>query len=154
MDRFIEEHRESSSSPCLHNLSASNLNEQHEDNWIEMRENDFSSRDGMHHASSRFRVAPVDVARDTNGRSSPDSVSHDEFSSPVGSFAQRTLGYTNSYDTKNLKSLRHYTRDALPRADHYRNILSVHGHLSRPTLDELHGGQHTVIIEASVSTLT
>lgn len=48
------------------------------------------------------------------------------------------------YDTRNLKSFKHYTREALPRTDNYRNIDSLHGHISRPTLDELHGVQTTL----------
>lgn len=57
------------------------------------------------------------------------------------------LSQTNTYMTMNdggqrtyaaTKSLRHQlTREALPRLDNYRNILSIQaGH--RPTLDELH----------------
>jgi solute carrier family 12 sodium/potassium/chloride transporter 2 len=57
------------------------------------------------------------------------------------------LSNTNTYMTMNdnsqrtyaaTKSLRHQlTREALPRLDNYRNILSIQaGH--RPTLDELH----------------
>ena len=98
--------------------------------------------------TSRFQVALVDDASNTDDE-------RDEFSSPVGSFAQRTYGNnsTTMYDTRNLKSLRHYTRDALPRIDNYRNILSVHGHLVRPTMDELHGVQTTQMLE-SVSAYT
>lgn len=48
------------------------------------------------------------------------------------------------YETKNLKSFKHYTKEALPRLDNYRNVMSVHGHLQRPTLDELHGVQTTI----------
>ena len=56
-----------------------------------------------------------------------------------------SFDYSNTYyDTKNVKSLRHYTREALPRVDNYRNILSVHRHMTRPTLDELHGVQTTI----------
>lgn len=101
-----------------------------------------SNNEGLQ--TSRFHVAPVD---DSSNQTDDE---RDEFSSPVGSFAQRTFGNnsTTMYDTRNLKSLRHYTRDALPRADHYRNILSVHGHLSRPTLDELHGVQTSVMLES------
>lgn len=44
---------------------------------------------------------------------------------------------TMNESTKYAKSLRHLTREALPRLDNYRNILSIQaGH--RPTLDELH----------------
>ena len=149
MDRFIENYRSHD------NLRVDVEEEQNSGNWMEMKEESLnSSQEGMQ--TSRFKVAPVDVEstrpRDIPGkRSVGDAMScHEELSSPVGSYAgNRTL--SNSYDTKNLKSLRHYTRDALPRADHYRNILSVHGYMSRPTMDELHGGQHTIIIEPSVS---
>lgn len=40
-------------------------------------------------------------------------------------------------DTKMYKSFRHFTREALPRLDNYRNILSIQAQ-NRPTLDELH----------------
>ncbi|KAF7492611.1 Solute carrier family 12 member 2 [Sarcoptes scabiei] len=53
------------------------------------------------------------------------------------------------YETKNLKSFHHYTREALPRVDHYRNAESVHGYLARPTLDELHGTQATVSFDSN-----
>lgn len=120
--------------------------------WVEMNDdlNAMRAGDDSQH-QSRFHVAKVsDGERKENVNNALDM--SDEFPvedggiSPVGSAAvQRTLGNTNSYyDTKNLKSLRYYTREALPRADHYRNILSVHGHLSRPTLDELHGGGGTI----------
>lgn len=38
-----------------------------------------------------------------------------------------------------MKSFRNYTREVLPRLEYYRNASSIHGHISRPTLDELHG---------------
>ncbi|XP_063708088.1 bumetanide-sensitive sodium-(potassium)-chloride cotransporter isoform X2 [Culicoides brevitarsis] len=40
-------------------------------------------------------------------------------------------------DTKYGRSFRHFTREALPRLDNYRNILSIQA-AYRPTLDELH----------------
>lgn len=43
----------------------------------------------------------------------------------------------NNQDTKMYKSFRHFTREALPRMDNYRNILSIQAQ-NRPTLDELH----------------
>ena len=51
---------------------------------------------------------------------------------------ERLLSYaTINQETKYAKSLRHFTREALPRLDNYRNILSIQaGH--RPTLEELH----------------
>lgn len=36
-----------------------------------------------------------------------------------------------------VKSFRHFTREALPRVDNYRNIMSIQA-AYRPTLDELH----------------
>lgn len=55
--------------------------------------------------------------------------------------------YNNSYDTHNIRSLHHYTREALPRLDHYRNVMSVHGHMNRPTLDELHNATLSLLPE-------
>ncbi|KAH8397425.1 hypothetical protein KR222_003677 [Zaprionus bogoriensis] len=43
----------------------------------------------------------------------------------------------NDYDTKYGKSFRHFTREALPRLDNYRNMMSIQA-AYRPTLDELH----------------
>lgn len=40
-------------------------------------------------------------------------------------------------DTRYIKSFRHLTREALPRLDNYRNIMSIQA-ANRPTLDELH----------------
>jgi hypothetical protein len=48
-------------------------------------------------------------------------------------FADMSTGY----DTKYAKSFRHFTREALPRLDNYRNIMSIQA-AYRPTLDELH----------------
>lgn len=45
--------------------------------------------------------------------------------------------FNEIYDTKYAKSFRHLTREALPRVDNYRNIMSIHA-APRPTLDELH----------------
>lgn len=41
-----------------------------------------------------------------------------------------------------LVTIRHFTREALPRLDNYRNILSVQA-AYRPTLDELHNATLT-----------
>ncbi|RWS07512.1 hypothetical protein B4U79_12041 [Dinothrombium tinctorium] len=43
----------------------------------------------------------------------------------------------STYDTRYMRSLRHYTREPLPRASHYRDVRSIHRHLDRPTLDDL-----------------
>ncbi|XP_071450264.1 bumetanide-sensitive sodium-(potassium)-chloride cotransporter-like isoform X1 [Hetaerina americana] len=44
---------------------------------------------------------------------------------------------STGYDTRYAKSFRHFTREALPRLDNYRNIMSIQA-AYRPTLDELH----------------
>lgn len=54
-----------------------------------------------------------------------------------GNDEERVRLYSESYDTKYAKSFRHFTREALPRMDNYRNIMSIHA-AYRPTLDELH----------------
>ncbi|CAG7826123.1 unnamed protein product, partial [Allacma fusca] len=53
--------------------------------------------------------------------------------------AGHPYSHTNSttYDTKYAKSFRHFTREALPRMDNYRNMMSIQA-AYRPTLDELH----------------
>ena len=43
----------------------------------------------------------------------------------------------SNQDTKMYRSFRHFTREALPRLDNYRHILSIQAQ-NRPTLDELH----------------
>ncbi|XP_017043222.1 bumetanide-sensitive sodium-(potassium)-chloride cotransporter isoform X2 [Drosophila ficusphila] len=48
----------------------------------------------------------------------------------------------NEYDTKYGKSFRHFTREALPRLDNYRNMMSIQA-AYRPTLDELHNATLT-----------
>ncbi|KAH8380360.1 hypothetical protein KR009_010176 [Drosophila setifemur] len=48
----------------------------------------------------------------------------------------------NEYDTKYGKSFRHFTREALPRLDNYRNMMSIQA-AYRPTLDELHNATVT-----------
>lgn len=44
---------------------------------------------------------------------------------------------TSSISVDKLFFSRHFTREALPRLDNYRNILSIQA-AYRPTLDELH----------------
>lgn len=41
------------------------------------------------------------------------------------------------YDTRNSRSFAQMTREALPRAEHYRDIIQGK-HACRPTLEELH----------------
>ncbi|XP_050068324.1 bumetanide-sensitive sodium-(potassium)-chloride cotransporter [Anopheles maculipalpis] len=45
-------------------------------------------------------------------------------------------------ENRYARSFRHFTREALPRMDNYRNILSFQGN-QRPTLDELHDASIT-----------
>jgi len=60
----------------------------------------------------------------------------DRAASPTALLSHNTYATINE-QTKYGKSLRHFTREALPRLDNYRNILSIQaGH--RPTLEELH----------------
>ncbi|XP_055384360.1 bumetanide-sensitive sodium-(potassium)-chloride cotransporter isoform X2 [Condylostylus longicornis] len=56
----------------------------------------------------------------------------------------------NEYDTKYGKSFRHFTREALPRLDNYRNIMSIQA-AYRPTLDELHNATLTNKMTHSLS---
>lgn len=84
-----------------------------------------------------------------------NTVDSDEQVSPVGSYDnQHTFGaptYRTVYQTN--KSLRHYTKEALPRIDNYRNMMSIQGQLVRPTVEELRGIQTTVFDGTTVSSL-
>ncbi|KAG8237797.1 hypothetical protein J437_LFUL017191 [Ladona fulva] len=71
--------------------------------------------------NSRFQVAKVGDETENNG-----------------SLAGEVPYNTYVYDTRYAKSLGQLTREALPRAENYRDLLSVHA--NRPTLDELHEG--------------
>ncbi|XP_041980816.1 bumetanide-sensitive sodium-(potassium)-chloride cotransporter [Aricia agestis] len=59
---------------------------------------------------------------------------HSEATESAGEDSDDPLTTT---DTKYGKSFRHFTREALPRLDNYRNVMSLHA-VPRPTLDELH----------------
>ena len=54
------------------------------------------------------------------------------------------------YDTKYAKSFRHLTREALPRLDNYRNVMSLQA-AYRPTLDELHNAPVSALKVSSTS---
>lgn len=72
--------------------------------------------------------------RNSNCGDGEDAV--DRAASPTALLSHNTYATINE-QTKYGKSLRHFTREALPRLDNYRNILSIQaGH--RPTLEELH----------------
>ena len=103
---------------------------------------DDSPKDSNGH---RFKVAKV------NSTNQEDSSDDRDSDSEADNDSLRAHMYaTAGYDTKNLKSFKHYTREALPRVDNYRNITSIHGHSERPTLDELHGVQTTTQFDSKV----
>lgn len=104
------------------------------DDWMEM-ERKTSMSDPKH---SRFQVAKVDFASDTPKCKFAADTDEAERQPLTDQNQMSSSGDADRYDTHNVRSLRHYTREALPRADHYRNVMSVHGQLNRPTLDELH----------------
>ncbi|XP_043223696.1 solute carrier family 12 member 3-like isoform X1 [Amphibalanus amphitrite] len=82
------------------------------------------SRFQVARASVQFGPQPVRES-ETTGGFSPDSNSNSH-------------GRPSIYETKYLRSLRHYlTRDALPRETHYRNLGSIAEGRLRPTIDEL-----------------
>ena len=82
------------------------------------------SRFQVARASVQFGAEPIRET-DNSGGMSPDSNSNSH-------------GRPSIYETKYLRSLRHYlTRDALPRETHYRNLGSIAEGRLRPTIDEL-----------------
>ncbi|XP_077514331.1 sodium chloride cotransporter 69 [Amblyomma americanum] len=114
-------------------MERSSLAEKNEE-WIKMDDR----KDNPGKKQSRFQVAKVDFAVDekhSDGESGNEEDDDDQ--DPDGQPDGQSWNAC-TYDTHNVRSLRHYTREALPRLDHYRNIMSVHGHMERPTLDELH----------------
>lgn len=94
---------------------------------------------------SRFHVEPVEC-KPQNEISSANSSEPQEdkqtLNVSVIDINDRSVN-SSVYDSHNVRSLRHYTQEALPRLDHYRNIHSLHAHFPRPTLDELHNGDIT-----------
>ncbi|XP_022249668.1 solute carrier family 12 member 2-like isoform X1 [Limulus polyphemus] len=89
--------------------------------------------------TSRFQVDKVDYVGENDNNSYDyvnDVFNVEDNQTTLNSLTQRSGNST--YDTHNVRSLCHYTREALPNVDHYRNVMSVHGHMIRPTLDELH----------------
>ena len=109
------------------------------------KEEDESPKDSNGH---RFKVAKV------NSTTQEDSSDDRESDSEADNDSLRAHMYaTAGYNTNNLKSFKHYTREALPRVDNYRHLSSIHGHSERPTLDELHGVQTTVQFDSKVSRL-
>lgn len=102
---------------------------------------------------SRFQVAKVTSNSGSNSggnKEQDDSDDRDDDSEADNDSLRAHMYATAGYDTRNLKSFKHYTREALPRVDNYRNMASIHGHSERPTLDELHGVQTTVQFDNKV----
>ncbi|KAH6937546.1 hypothetical protein HPB50_001699 [Hyalomma asiaticum] len=127
-------------------MERSSLAEKNEE-WIKMDDR----KDNPSKKQSRFQVAKVDFAveKHSDGESSNegDDLDQDGDGQPDG----QSWNNACTYDTHNVRSLRHYTREALPRLDHYRNIMSVHGHMERPTLDELHNATLSLLPDQKVS---
>ncbi|XP_032591153.1 bumetanide-sensitive sodium-(potassium)-chloride cotransporter isoform X2 [Drosophila grimshawi] len=84
------------------------------------RDKDKPSRFKDFQTTTRFQVDPQNEESDSSNDSQEE----------------RDL-LENEYDTKYGKSFRHFTREALPRLDNYRNMMSIQA-AYRPTLDELH----------------
>ncbi|XP_076339954.1 solute carrier family 12 member 2-like isoform X4 [Tachypleus tridentatus] len=110
--------------------------------WIEM---DGANESGdAKQNPSRFQVDKVDfVSEKDNECILDDAFNSDDNQATFDSRTQHSA-YSTTYDTHNVRSLRHYTREALPNVDHYRNVMSVHGQMNRPTLDELHNSTLTM----------
>ncbi|GFR07780.1 AA_permease_N domain-containing protein [Trichonephila clavata] len=86
----------------------------------------------MEKPGSRFHVEPVEP-------NAEDPPQQQHVAVCVIDSNDQTVN-SSAYDSHNIRSLLHYTQEALPRMDHYRNIHSLHAHFPRPTLDELHNG--------------
>jgi len=84
---------------------------------------------------SRFQVAKVDFMPNND----PKANKHLETEEDEDNINNEI------YDTHNMSNCPHFTREPFPRASHYRDILSIHTHRDRPTLDELHNPQITVL---------
>ncbi|GIX84090.1 AA_permease_N domain-containing protein [Caerostris extrusa] len=98
---------------------------------------------GAEKPGSRFHVEPVQNCSedccDAPKRGPPEDDSPPQITVCVIDSNDQTVN-SSAYDSHNIRSLLHYTQEALPRMDHYRNIHSLHAHFPRPTLDELHNG--------------
>lgn len=77
--------------------------------------NNQSEQDDNGQNGSRFQVAKVADEEPKNENNATRN------SASCVTFLHNSTTY---YDTRNLKSLRHYTREALPRDAAYRNVLS------------------------------
>ncbi|XP_072938252.1 bumetanide-sensitive sodium-(potassium)-chloride cotransporter isoform X2 [Epargyreus clarus] len=81
---------------------------------------------------SRFKDQPSTTRFQMEDKQEDEEMSEESDGSGMDSDDPLTVN-----DTKYGKSFRHFTREALPRLDNYRNVLSLHA-APRPTLDELH----------------
>ncbi|CAN8005615.1 unnamed protein product [Ixodes hexagonus] len=120
-------------------MEKSSLAEKNEE-WIKLDDR----KENPNKKQSRFQVAKVDFAVEKHSDDEDDEERSDEDQPDGQSWNACT------YDTHNVRSLRHYTREALPRLDHYRNVMSVHGHMERPTLDELHNATLSLLPDQKV----
>ncbi|XP_065169631.1 solute carrier family 12 member 2-like [Atheta coriaria] len=97
--------------------------------------------DGGDDKRTRFQVNRVrnETPERSNGGDAVVDVGReeDEEDDELHEANDRTRLNSETYDTKYVKSFRHLTREALPRLDNYRNIMSLQA-ANRPTLDELH----------------
>ena len=93
---------------------------------------------------TRFKVRKIDFTmRDKSDQpetagAAKESAGKDRKSSQQSTNSSANASQAGSENEYNMKSLRHYTREPLPKAAHYRNTLSLHTHQNRPSLDELH----------------
>lgn len=117
------------------------------------RRNSWGVELGSMDRRTRFQVNRVDATTSKGGQDAEEGEPlrgrrDDEEGSCRGSLEdlQRATSPTmllshtsdhDGYDTRYAKSFRHFTREALPRVDNYRNIMSIQA-AYRPTLDELH----------------
>lgn len=102
----------------------------------------------MEKTPSRFQVELVESGSQIEIPSAPSA--ENPANKDLLNVCAIDLNDPNTYDSRSIRSLRHYTHEALPRLDHYRNVHSLHAHFPRPTLDELHNGD-IVIPENQVS---
>lgn len=102
----------------------------------------------MEKTPSRFQVELVESGSQIEIPSAPSA--ENPVNKDLLNVCAIDLNDPNVYDSRSNRSLRHYTHEALPRLDHYRNVHSLHAHFPRPTLDELHNGD-IVIPENQVS---
>lgn len=100
---------------------------------------------------TRFKVKKIDFTMSKNQQSSKNDADKERKTSTNSSDNNSQAGESECNTTQHLKSLRHYTREPLPKVSHYRNTLSLNTHQNRPSLDELH---NPVPIDSTFSRFT